>query len=46
MSPDGRHVAFAAVRKGVQMLWVRSLSSRGCEHFQGPKAGAVRLVPG
>ena len=39
MSPDGRHVAFAAVRKGVQMLWVRSLSSREVRALPGTEGG-------
>src|SRR5262249_1380869 len=27
ISPDGRHLAFAASKQGVSMLWVRSLST-------------------
>lgn len=40
VSPDGRRIAFVAINKGMQRLWVRSLDSREAEELPGTE-GAV-----
>ena len=42
ISPDGRHVAFAASWQGVPMVWVRSLATLTCARFHAPKAREAR----
>ena len=39
ISPDGRHVAFAASHNGVSMIWVRSLSSSELRMLPGTEGG-------